>query len=368
MRMNRRRDGFTLIEMLVVLIIVLALSAMFALAIMRMGDKNLVPSGAQDVQGMLAAARSRALFEKRGVGVRFIVATQNPPGFPAFDPTGLTGMVCVDQLQYIHDPGDFADGWVVTDADPTTPGEQQLHPDTGAVLAATDPLFGRLIYGPPRVPPGMEPYFNFSFGDAATPAPGGGAVMPGDKVEFHGGGQAFTVHPLPSLVGATRSVYHFSQTPLNRTILVLDLKLDRPIQQPPSAFPRVNYRVMRQPRPVAGEAPVKLPREVAIILRDLTGYAPPRNSFPLVSTPVTGNIDIMFEPSGRVLGSPSEAIMLWLSDSASARIDPATNAPNDTNWAIIGIYTRTGSISVYPVDLVSGNPYSFAQVGRGTGM
>jgi hypothetical protein len=215
----------------------------------------------------------------------------------------------------------------------------------------------------------------FSFGEnPGATLIGGGAVLPGDMIEFNGGGQAAQVIPnvplglaLLSSLGVTKSVYHPAQTApsVNRTVLVLDRKLDRYIQAPNVLTPRVNYRIMRSPRPIPGEQPLPFPNGVFVIAADRTGFYfdPPTNLFTRVSVPDLTNAvnrDILFDPSGRVVGVGTEYFLFFVSDVKSALAVPA-----DTNWALVTLYTRTGSVGYYPVDQQSGNPYTFAQFGRG---
>jgi hypothetical protein len=335
--------------MLVVIVLVLVVTTLVVLASYSMSDKDQVPAGARHIHGYLGMAKSRALAERRPVGIRLIPTPQNPPDVPP-----LPTMVVIDQLQFIHDPGDFADGFVET---------LLVHPETGVALPPGSPLIGRLVMGPPA---GL-PYTGFSFGNLPEATViGGGSVLPGDAIEFHGGGQAARIESSPavlSALGVTRSVYHPSLTAgaINRTVLVLDRALDHLIQAPNVLTPRSNYRVMRSPRPIPGESPLPFPRNVFIIGADATGYAPPRNSI-LPPAGVTGNFDILFDPSGRVIGTAAEMYIFWVSDIRSALASPA-----DTNWSLVTLYTRTGATATYPVDQQTGNPYTYAQVGRGAG-
>jgi prepilin-type N-terminal cleavage/methylation domain-containing protein len=379
-RKSKIQNGFTLIEMLVVVVVVLVVTTLVVMATLRMQDKDMVPKGAGFMQGHLAKARTTALAEKKPTGIRLLISAQNPPGVtapntnPPWPPFPTDGLLVVEQIQYIQDPGDFADGCVTTDGDPLTAGDQQVHPETGVVLPTSDPLYGRLIYGPPST---ALPYTGFSFGDnPSTTAIGGGAVLPGDAIQFNGGGQMARVESslaVLSALGVTKSVYHPSQTvaALNRTVLVLDRKLDHPVQLPNVLTPTVNYRIMRQPRPVPGEEPIKLPRNVFVIAADFRDALYPggvqrRHSDP----PFFANGDILFDPSGRVVATSLENMFLWVSDVGGVEINPATNEPFDTNWAIVGIRTRTGAVSVYPVDIsnVPNSYYNSARSGRGSGM
>src|SRR5262245_30652701 len=74
-----RRSGFTLVEMLVVITIVVILATFATIITLRMAGKDVVPRAATEIQGRLAQARTRALSEGKAHGVRLVVTTQPAP-------------------------------------------------------------------------------------------------------------------------------------------------------------------------------------------------------------------------------------------------------------------------------------------------
>jgi type II secretory pathway pseudopilin PulG len=117
------------------------------------------------------------------------------------------------------------------------------------------------------------------------------------------------------------------------------------------------YRILRQPRPLAGEQPLQLPQDVAI---------DPTKSLNVPSRQPPGApqpfYEILFSPSGRVAGqgTGNAPIALWLRDVTLT--DP--NAPGDQT--LIVIYPRTGLIAAHPV-AQGADPYQFIRDGRSSG-
>jgi prepilin-type N-terminal cleavage/methylation domain-containing protein len=279
MMIRLRRDGFTLIEMLLVVTIVLILTVIVLPLTLRMQDRDRVPTGAILLQGSCSQARGRAALEKRPVGIRLIPSTANPN-------------VC-DQIEFIHEPEPFQAGFV------------EVAPNTNVVTNLRANFTG---------------------------------VLPGDLIEFHGGGQLYLI----------------------TNVSGRQLTLDRPVPAPPGAQYAVappfdppglpNYRIFRQPRPIAGEKPMKLPADVVI---------DPAKSYPPNLQTLGKPPSILFKPSGGVTGSAAveDMICLWLQD---------TTQGNDDNVALVVIYTRTGAVTNVPVNQ-GGDPFLHARTGRGSG-
>ncbi|HEV3238209.1 MAG TPA: hypothetical protein VGZ25_14560, partial [Gemmataceae bacterium] len=127
------------------------------------------------------------------------------------------------------------------------------------------------------------------------------------------------------------------------------------------------YRIIRRPRVLLGEEPLKLPANVGIFIGN-----------PSATPPVPGTVvgpnnvfsDFLFAPSGRLISPNVDPIYLWLADTQAD--DPTRqNEP-----IILSIKAATGFISNYPVDTQwinpgwsqPSNPYYFAQTGRSSGL
>jgi prepilin-type N-terminal cleavage/methylation domain-containing protein len=299
------RKAFTLIEMLLVLGII-ALLAVIALPIsLRVMESRNVAQGVTQLETALSQAKSRAMFDKRSHGIRFLRKSTDPklvngrPTNPDF--------FRIEQFEKVEDPGPFADGWVFN-VDP----QKQPHILNGAVQTGT---------------------LDFQ-----------GSVLPGDLLELNGGGQ---LYPVLAVRGP-------NVLELARPLAVTDLIFPQSI---PSGARPSNYRIFRRPRPIPGEKPAILPANVVIDAQPIaaTPNAPSR------SLGMPPDLTILFSPSGRVIGSAAanDMICLWVQDTSDG---------NAENRALVVIYTRTGTIASYAIDEANAaDPYSFARTGRGAG-
>lgn len=96
--MSRARGGFTLVEMLVVIAILLALTTLAVAFLPRAQEKQRATQGASQVQGWLLVARQWAQRDRAARGVRLIRDTST---------TNL-----VRQLQYLEQPEEFLGGQI----------------------------------------------------------------------------------------------------------------------------------------------------------------------------------------------------------------------------------------------------------------
>src|SRR5260370_96124 len=99
-----RRSGFTLVEMLVVLSIILTLAVITVLFMPRFGERQKVPRGAGLLQGWLMMAKQRAIRDRTATGVRLQLSAGN----------------LVRDLQYIRKPDDYSPGGLLIRWEPAT--------------------------------------------------------------------------------------------------------------------------------------------------------------------------------------------------------------------------------------------------------
>jgi hypothetical protein len=144
--------------------------------------------------------------------------------------------------------------------------------------------------------------------------------------------------------------------------------LDNPTPGTPT---QTNYRIIWQPRLMAGEQPLQLPANVGIDF-GAPGWNSGFTANNQLSTPPQSPAqardgatyhDIVFAPSGVVMNSSTSMIFLWVRNLQRRNTaDRLTGKP-----VLVTIQTRTGFVSMHPV-APSGDPYQFARDGRSSGM
>lgn len=265
------RRGFTLVEMLVVIAIILMLFALGVAFLPGAYQDKDVRRGAELLQRWLVMARERAKRDKIPVGIRLL----NP-----------TFSTYVDKLQFIMRPDDFSSGTVS---------------GTGTAVTTSQAITN---------------------------------VTAGDFLELNGNG-------LPHRITAAGGN---------------SLTLSSPLLYPISAQnPCKHFRIIRQPRPLAGELELELPNNVGIdtTLCSTSGTGP--------TSPWPIN-DILFAPNGAVTGAGVgyDKIIFYVRNTQTT----ATKG----SPLLVTIYTRTGFIVTHPVDPDGSNRYSFTLDPRSSGM
>jgi prepilin-type N-terminal cleavage/methylation domain-containing protein len=369
---RRARAGFTLIEMIVVISIIVVLAVLVAAVLsgpILIQDR--ARRGGDELQIWLRTAKSRAMGDQAPRGLRLL---QGADGY-------------IRELQYIEQPNDFI---VMLPGSPgVSPQARGIQVVPTSQIGTINPTISLPIPAPPstatgnvtvtcpgvavlngQTPPGQYDftgglYSGANINDSNWPVHGdqygivnGNPVMsqPGDYLEVQGGGALYRI--VAVVVDPTAN----SQYPCY-------LLLDRAPTIPMTA-PTLQYRIIRQPRPLAGETPLLLPQDVAI---DPNFCLPP-------PTPA-GSPDLLFAPSGRLLGplGAQTQVVLWVADVTKDR-DPVSGAFTGNSPVLVNIHARTGFISVQPVNLndptnpLKSNPayidsyWSFTRDGRLSGM
>jgi prepilin-type N-terminal cleavage/methylation domain-containing protein len=405
---SRQRAGYTLVELIVVLALLAVLVLIAVALVPRAQHQARAAAAADQVQGWLLIAKQRARRDRHPVGLRLqvpILTTSTTavtsPGPTTITPTEMSGyqddyipweitnistllvaddssglnaetvqaqnvtattftatfasphpagfvirlLGFVQTLQYIEQPDDF----VVTPGFPTGwPQARRLAVFASATLVANalpGPYALLEAWPSSPVPSGLE---DFSGGfTAAVDWP----VQPGDYLELYGGGG---VHQITSVnaytipdPGLPAPPYANPPYPNQQHVGVLGLATPPPFDV---AVPGTSqYRIIRAPRPLVGENVLPLPQGMVIDLGMNFTYGSP-----LPIDPLTGNIDILFAPSGAVIGRAqgSDRIILWVRDATQASVF-------DGEPSLVTVYGRTGFIAAQPVDPTSGNPYSY---------
>ncbi len=280
------RRAFTLIEILVVIGLMAVLFTL-AVAIVPNSSSRSLSSGASQLQAWLLTAKNRALRDGVPRGIRLVFPDSVSVNYPG----GTTGTV-----QYIEQPEDYSGVGTIGIA----------------ALSSTIDGFGA----------------NF----LTT-----GSVQVGDYVQIDAinNGRVFRVSGTSTDSALTVSANSSLAWPSGYT-------------GPPGPGSG-NYRIMRQPAPTIGEAPLRLPQNIVVDTN--AGFS---------STQVN---DILFSPTGEVTGRGASTgkIILYVRDHTKAQ-----NA-EDT---LIVVYPRTGFIASHPVyiDPVTPDPYRFTRDGRASGL
>jgi prepilin-type N-terminal cleavage/methylation domain-containing protein len=310
-RPSAPRTGFTLVEMLVVIILILILATLTVALTPKIAGEQKVAKGAEQIQGMLLIAKNRAKRDQIPTGVRLIPDPNNPKH--------------VRELQYIQQPDDFVGG-----ADHSVP---------------PDPLIGRMRAVGAVASMKQDPKNADFWGGFGATSPAVWPIQPGDYLELNGGG---SVHRI-------RQVYQYR------------LELDSSVLH--NADWTLQWRIIRRPRLLIGETPVLLAQDIVL---DLTTNAPPPpptggygNTLPTPNP--DGSIDLMFSPSGALLNAPGSQnfIALWVRDATGD--SHLIGEP-----LLVAIYKRTGFIAAHPVDVTgaqsTNQPYTFVTDGKSSGI
>jgi prepilin-type N-terminal cleavage/methylation domain-containing protein len=317
----RHRPGFTLIEMLVVLGIILVLATLAVVFYPKLQDSNQMIRGSDLVVQALSSARQRAKRDGLPTGIRFEV-----------DPATKY----ITQFEYIQQPDNYTFGACLgTYFKPTTP-------PGGPTPMPAFVCFGGVDFKGSAAGLGVS--------DQAT-------IMPGDYLEVFGGGGLFlvkTVLPLGTLPGAPGNGW---------------LEINNMSQL---ISPTTNYRIIRQPRKLTGEDPITLPRNLVLD----TNLISSNNAIPVrlpppsgLGIPTTGFYEILFSPSGSVIGKGTggDKIILWLHDLTQPTLeapDPFAGSP-----VLISVQVRTGFIAANPVGpKPPGDPFVYTKDPRSSGM
>ncbi len=327
-----RRGGFTLVELIVVIGIILVIAALGAAFAPNVSDSQNMTRAVDNLEQWLLTAKMRAKRDGLATGIRFIPDPNNPT-------SGL-----YSEFQNIQQPEPLTGGNLVFVATGT-------NQPTGAVLfQQLGPIGNLFVTGgvctlATALPSGLVQVqfanVDFTGGHALPPQY---LVQPGDYLELRDGGVYLIsqVQPSPPAPG---TILQLAGTSYDKTITV------------PS--PTTNYRILRQPRILIGEPPLTLPNNMVVDMNTIPGTLVSSN----VVQGTSGYYEILFSPSGAVVGTNagSGKLLIYVHDSTDLSQDITNHA------GLVGVQCRTGFIGAYSV--APGNdPFYYAEEGRSSGL
>lgn len=334
-----RRPGFTLIEMLVVIGIILVLATLTMFIAPRLQDDQRTARGSDVIQGWLMIAKQQAHRDQVPRGIRIVPNAMNPS--------------IATELFYIEQPEDYNGLRNAADSQPTS------------YLASTITIPSPIV-PPPGVPPLATAFIpnRDLVGEEIINATGGDFVML-DSYETvpANGHRIFSAAFLqaPAAAGGqfgTHLVFGAADNSITNSY--------RPVGGPVGPGER-SFRIVRQPRVMVGEKPLQLPRDVIIDLANNFGN-------PALTTDAGhtflpgGSLDIVFGSRGQVIGANAIGGKIIL------RVRNGTRNSDDGDQLLITVHTRTGLITSHPVNTdppfgnVGHDPYRFIRDGKSSGM
>ncbi|MBX7104457.1 MAG: prepilin-type N-terminal cleavage/methylation domain-containing protein [Gemmataceae bacterium] len=373
--MNRHsRQGLTLIELLVVMAIMGILGGIVAVVAPKFAQSSRVAEGSRQLTNWLSLARQRAQRDKAPRGIRFAGTL----------PTSVSRQQeLYSSFVYVEQPEDLAVDVREIDLVP----QNQL---ANRRVAFRTQAFSNLQFGisdPAQKYTATQKTKFQTYRNALDPAntanvnswlyllwfanrnlavaPGSPAasqvIRDGDIVQF--GNARYTV------------VYEPIVDPAGTGSFVI---LNRPrdefrYQVPEMTAPLPPARIIRSPRPIAGEAELTLPRDVAVDILWTNksagvNYARTLPAPDVNDPPGSQFFDVMFAPSGEVVGGLGGygRLVFWLRDT-SLKDSGGGTLPQGENRLIV-VHCRTGQITSHPVAIdPSGNPsdaYQFIRDGK----
>lgn len=339
------RPGFTLVELLVAMAVIVALAAIALIVVPDVLTQDRTTDGAGTVRQTLMIAKARALRDQGARGVRFLVSGTNPP-----DSSNLakTNGLWVTELQFIEKPDPIR---------ASLPGERIEVEFQLAKQPDDAPLPAGALKSPPAVyfmnmSAPVKEYMTQELG--ASPSrpvvfecvlPGGEPVrLTATAAAPASGTRASTTNPPSENFQLTLDP---AESDLNVLMAAVGGGTTTGIRQ---------FRIERQAQPLLGEQTVPLPRNVCV---DLVSSQPAWAS-------TTRDFDILFAPTGDVLptsGSGGAAqINLWVRDFTKLG-GTGVSFDQGGEQQVVALKAKSGAVGVFPIHQDQNDPFKFAKEG-----
>jgi prepilin-type N-terminal cleavage/methylation domain-containing protein len=345
--------GFTLVELLVVIFIVLIISLVALPVIIPALSHRQVSEAARLLQSALAGAHDVALRNDAPAGIRLLP----DPAFPlAYTRTGLdpAAPLVYNRLVPIEAAPEYTDG-VVSITSPPTPWATTFASATGLVYPVLNPDGSSAFYPYP----GIYDAGNVLMVEECVASTSGALVVPsvptswywnirlGDRIQINNAGPWYTIVGPMAITPATGNVEMFANvglggttSPLVRTVggstvnpeflFVVNGRddntngwsdegwdgldnngnksTDELLEWEPETWlgavsggvTAAPYTIRRRPAPSANAREISLPTQVVI---DATTWATSQERSRLPVSPLTGYVDILLAPNGSVVPS-----------------------------------------------------------------
>ena len=387
------RSGFTLVELLVVVGLLLLLAVMTASAVNLSINNDKVRGGARQVQSYLAGARDRAIYSKQPRGVRFLLDSTNnrtvssmvyilptdpwTQGVIRLERNGSGGPVTVvrgfdndPNLSFVYPTGwkDLYNRHLLTDGAririPADGGIWYTITNTQALANSSDPGVGAANYVAPRL------YLTTPYAEAAN-----NPDTTSLTAFLDGGPTTYQLELPPSVMP-------------NQEPVVLPKGAVIHLDRCSTVRGAVNHLEQADANTYAFNRGDRLPsswkRTPSVTTPDAPSGDPSGFDY-------TNQMDVMFSPRGIVIGPAAQRgiIHLYIGDQKDADRDriywsnpssyPTVSAPEYGVWTdpssngyergdkvILTIFTRTGAVSTHSV-FSNTDPFKFAETGEVAG-
>ncbi|MEI8383604.1 MAG: prepilin-type N-terminal cleavage/methylation domain-containing protein [Planctomycetota bacterium] len=372
------RSGFTLVELMMVIGLVLLIAVMTASAINLSVSGDKVRGGARQVQSYLAGARDRAIYSKAPRGVRFLLDSTNNR--------------TVSSMVYIAPTDDWTQGNIQVEWDTTV-----------------SPPLARIIRGFDNSSSIINPTGWLGLYQQGLLKDGLRIRIPNDNT-----GEWYSIDTSLMAICSPDQSDGPNAPRLRLTTAYAHTGTTDPTMTIPAFSPGqgpTTYRLELPASVLANQEPVLLPKGCVIHMDRCStnpeqfnagtpavgrgnklpsGWRKPTTTGDSSGFDYTSQMDVMFSPRGVVIGPAAQTgiVHFYLGDQKDADLDrlywssassfPTSSAPEYGTWAdamspgyergdklIMTLFTRTGAVSTHPIHPT--DTFKFAETGEVAG-